>query len=110
MTIEETEREIARTTRLASGNLVKDVIARKRTWSLSWKYLAGDTANTMDGGLGRDALKTLFETGGELNFILPEEGGGSETVEVMFGEEFGESLITTSPDWKWKVSFELIEV
>jgi hypothetical protein len=110
MSIHEAAREIKRETRLASGKLVRDCIARKRAWQLSWKRLAGSTADTEDGGLGRDALRALFDAGGSLNFVAPLEGGGSETTAVMFGEMFEEELLQTSPFWQWRLGFELEEV
>lgn len=102
--------ELGKRDRLSAGKLVKDVIAVKRSWSFSWRWLAGNTEDTHDGGLGRNALRALFDAGEALNLVIPVEDAEDEAVVVMFGTDFPEEPVQTSPFWKWNVGFTLEEV
>jgi hypothetical protein len=101
---------IAQRTRLASGSLVEDIIATKRVWRFTYDELPGDTGDVLDDGLGRDALRGLFDAGGTLTLTVPLEGGSTENVTVMFGENFDESRTRVRSFWRWNVEFELDEV
>jgi hypothetical protein len=107
----ETGHEVLKSeTRLASGALVRDVIARKRRWEFTWEFLPGDDTDVEDSGLGRDSLKDLFDTGGELVLKVPLETGGTDDVDVLFEGEFSERRIRVSPYFAWEVGFSLVEI
>lgn len=101
---------LAKSTRLASGALVRDVIATKRTWSFAWDYLPGNNLDVDDGGLGRDMIKELFDSGGEHTLTYPVEGQANGIATVMFGEDYKESIQSAADEFLWKVSFTLVEI
>lgn len=99
---------LARETRLASGRLVRDVIAIKRTWAIEFDWLPGDDDDVIDGGLGRDSIRQMYEDGGTYTFSVPRESDTEDEVTVLFGE-YEEERIRTTPNYFWHVSFELVE-
>jgi len=106
--METSSERIARETRLASGRLVRDVIAIKRTWSIEYDWLPGDDDDVIDDGLGRDSIRGMYEDGGTYTFSVPRESDTEDEVTVMFGE-YEEERIRTNPNYFWRVSFELVE-
>lgn len=52
---------IENSSRAADGSRHRYFVADKKSFSISWTELPNDTALTVDGGIGFDALKTLFE-------------------------------------------------
>ena len=94
-----------------SAKLVRDVIARKRTWSLKYENLPGQEADTLDNGMGRDSLRSLYETGGELVFMTASESGIYESYTVLFAMgSFKDPRTQVEPFWRFSVEFELVEV
>lgn len=103
-------RALARSTRLAGGTLVRDIIAVKRSWKFTYTDLPGDTGNVRDGGIGRDDLRDLYDAGGAQTLYVPVEGTTAETVQVLFGETFSEKRVQILPFWRFDVGFTLEEI
>lgn len=108
--IEVGTQRIVKKTRLADGSLAEDAIAVKRSWKFSYSDLPGLTANVIDGGLGRDSIKSSYNTGGVKTLTVPLESGSTEAVSVMFAEQFTEKRVLGEPFWRWDLSFTLDEV
>lgn len=107
LTVNAQRQRQAKEARLASGVMVRDTVTVKRIFSFSWMKLPGITD---EDGLGRDALKSLFEAGGTLSLRIPLENGSEETVSVLFDNVFDEHLVRRVPVYFWDVSFGLVEV
>lgn len=103
-------RMLARSTRLAGGQLVRDITALKRSWKFTYTDLPGDTGNMRDVGMGRDDLRVLFDAGGAQTLVVPVEGTTAESVQVLFGETFSEQRTQIRPFWRWDVGFTLEEI
>ena len=104
----ETPLEIKRETRLASGKLVRDVIATKRVFSFSWHWLPGQDSDVEDSGLGRDSLRDLYDDGGSYNLMVPLETGGHDSVTVYF-DNYSEERARVGSYYLWNVDFTLVE-
>lgn len=98
----------------ANGTLGRRVTAVKRTFGLSWKYLPGLTAEVGDGGLGAEALESLFITPGTLVFRIPDETTWyAEYTVLVVPDSFKRSLALRragSGQCYWDVSLSLQEV
>lgn len=81
--VEESTEKIVREHQLADGSLKRDVVAVKRTWTLSWKYLPTLDADVWDGGMGADSLKALFNTTGILVFREPDDEGSYSLYDTL---------------------------
>jgi hypothetical protein len=101
--------EISRAERLASGILVKDVIATKRSWKFTYELLPGATSHVEDGGLGRDDIYALFLAGDAVTLTVPLEDESSDDVDV-FITNYSETRRFVDPHWVYNMSFELVEV
>jgi hypothetical protein len=96
--------------RLASAKLVSDQVAVKRTWTFSYVDLPGQTADVLDGGLGRDDLRAAFDAGGACTLTVPVETGTDEDVSVLFSDSFSEQRTQVQPCWRWNLEFTLEEI
>lgn len=67
--------KIVKEHRLASGTLKRDLIAHKRTFTLTWKTLAAADDDVADGGFGADSLEALAMVVGGLTFRRPNVDG-----------------------------------
>ena len=101
---------IASETRLASGKLVRDRVANKRTWTFRWDALAGKTTDMDDRGMGRDDLRELYENDSNLYLYVPLEDGTHEMVQVLFGTQFVDKRLRISPYYDYRVQIDLMEV
>jgi hypothetical protein len=110
LAVEVDPRVLARSVRLASGALVRDITAVKRSWKFTYTDLPGDTGNVRDGGFGRDSLRDLYDAGGAQTLYVPVEGTTTESVQVLFGETFSEKRTQIRPFWRWDVGFTLEEI
>lgn len=54
--------QIENTVRTADGTMRKFVIAKKKSFTLSWSMLPSDTALTVDGKPGAGAIKNFYDT------------------------------------------------
>lgn len=106
--VQEVPERIMRQQRLASGKLVRDVVAVKRTYKFSYKDLPGLDANVADSGLGRNSIRDLFDDGGSLSLLVPQEVGGFESVTVYF-EGYQEDRKKVIPYYQWDLDFTLVE-
>lgn len=90
---------IEKITRLASGKLVKDVVAIKKTFSLSYNDITGTDLNTILGIIG---------TGDFVTLEYPTETG-TGTATVTAGEIPRELWINSGAKRYREVSLELVE-
>jgi len=96
--------EIAREGRVANGDLVIDVIAHKKKFTISYTTAVGQTA--------LDALWAIYHAGvsAALSLIIEEEDATTTTYTVKF-RPFSRVRMLTKDIWLWNpVSFELEEV
>jgi len=96
--------EIAREGRVANGDLVIDVIAHKKKFTISYTTAVGQTA--------LDALWVIYHAGvsAALSLIIEEEDATTTTYTVKF-RPFSRVRMLTKDIWLWNpVSFELEEV
>ena len=71
--------------RMANGTMRKYVVADKRTFSCSWSMLPNNSAYTVDGFAGADAIENFYNTNqGAFNLHLHYGNGTSNTFVVMF--------------------------
>ena len=106
--VSESPLEISKKTRLATGKLVKDIIAVKRVFNFSYEWLAGQDSDVVDSGLGRDSIREMYDDDGAFNLRAPLEGGGFDDVTVHFNK-YKEKRIRTTPYYLWNLSFSLVE-
>lgn len=72
--VEVTVERIESADRTASGKRKRYFIADKNTFTISWKELPDETARTVDGNLGFNALKTMYEGAtGDVTLKLVDE-------------------------------------
>lgn len=109
------QEQFCRELRTAQGALRRDVIAVKRSWDLTWKWLPGRKSRTFHGGLGRDDLAALYASTANtppvpLHFHLPDKGG--EGAEVLFVPgSWREKLLQRGPQGAvWECRFTLVEI
>ena len=107
--VNEQPERLKKETRLASGKLVRDIIAVKRTVKFSYEKLSGKTSDVVDGGLGRNDIRDLYDEGGELNLRIPLDVGGFEDVTVLF-DSYSEDRASATPYYQWDLQFTLVEV
>lgn len=100
---------LKREDRLDDGTLTRDVIARKRKWTVSYEYLPGYDSNTVDNAVGYHTLHDMFTTGGALEFRVPDEKQGHDEVSVMF-EGFEAERVQVRPHYAYRVMFGLVEI
>ncbi len=106
--VQEVPERIVRQKRLASGKLVRDVVAVKRSFSFSYENLPGLDVNVADSGIGRNSLRDLFDEGGSYSLLVPQEVGGFESVTVYF-DGYKEKRKKVTPYYQWDVNFTLVE-
>ena len=110
-TVEVSYEQIGEELRLADGSLAQDITATKRRWKISFDWLHGDTANVLDGGMGRDDLLALYAGASTYSFKVPQEDGTQATYTVAFVMgSWQERRLLAGSEWVWQVSFELAEV
>lgn len=107
--VNENPERLKKETRLASGKLVRDIIAVKRTFKFSFEKLPGKTSDVADGGMGRNDIRDFYDEGGELNLRVPLDVGGYEDVTVLFGG-YSEDRASATPYYQWDLQFSLDEV
>jgi len=109
--IEEVQEQVGAEMRLAGGALMQDLTATKRRWRFRYAWLAADTDNVEDSGLGRDDLQALYAAGSSLNLKEPLEDGtrDNHTVRFVHGS-WVERRIQAAPHWIYELEFELVEV
>lgn len=108
-------RHIVRETRTASGALVRDIIATKRTWKIDYSRIPDNLGDVDDvNGMGRNELYDLYIRVGALSFHVPQDDTDEtwEDVSVQFGaESWQEDLLHRATNERiWKLSFTLEEV
>ena len=107
--VNEQPERLKKETRLASGKLVRDIIAVKRTVKFSYEKLPGKTSDVADGGMGRNDIRDLYDEGGELSLRIPKDVGGFDDVTVFFGS-YSEDRASATPYYQWDLQFTLVEV
>ncbi len=107
--VDENPERIKKDVRLASGKMVRDVIAVKRTFKFGYKKLPGKTSDVADDGMGRNDLRDLYDDGGELNLRVPLDVGGYDDVTVLF-DGYSEKRASATPYYQWDLQFTLTEV
>jgi len=100
---------IRKDTRLSSGKLVWDRVAVKRVFVFRFLRLPGQDGDVIDGAMGRDRLRSLFDGGGVYNLQVPLEEGGYDVVEVRF-RSYDEVRALVRPFFQWDVKVTLEEV
>lgn len=75
--------KIVKEHRLASGILKRDLIAHKRTFTLTWTMLAAADDDVADGGIGADSLETFVMVVGGLTFRRPNVDGTTTDYSVF---------------------------
>ncbi len=100
---------IRKDTRLSSGKLVWDRVAVKRVFVFRFLRLPGQDGDVIDGAMGRDRLRRLFDGGGVYNLQVPLEEGGYDVVEVRF-RSYDEVRALVRPFFQWDVKVTLEEV
>lgn len=106
--VSEAPLEISKKTRLATGKLVKDIIAVKRVFNFSYEWLPGQDSDVADSGMGRDSIRELYDDGESLNLRAALEEGGFDDIAVHF-DGYKEERIRTAPYYIWNLSFSLVE-
>lgn len=102
---------IENTRRTAKGQRRRYFIAQKRTFSLSWSRLPGQTANTVDGGIGADPMKTMFDSETDTVTLRIKDRSGSNTDVSVHIVDFERELIYRySDDHYYSVSITFEEV
>lgn len=101
-------------TELSDGGLARRRIAVARSWDLEFKRLPHTSENTVDGGMGVEALRTLVETVtvSSLYLTTPLEDGTYEVFPVLFRpQSYSETLVSrrAASNWKSDVGFTLDE-
>lgn len=100
---------LKREDRLDSGTLTRDIIAKKRRWTVAYSFLAGHDSDTVDSATGYHNLRDLFDDGGALVLMVPDEITGHEDVDVMF-EGFEAERVQVAPFYAYRVRFGLVEI
>jgi hypothetical protein len=101
---------IGRSMRTATGALVQDLVATKRSWKFTYTDLPDTTGNVKNGNFGRTALLALYNAGGAQTLKVPVEGSTAETVSVLFGGTFTQKRTSILPFWRFDVEFTLEEI
>lgn len=71
--------------RMADGTLRTFVVAQKRTWKTSWKFLPREDIQTADGFMGAQGLKNWYDNHlGSFQLIVTYGENNTETIVVMF--------------------------
>ena len=92
------QRQITREGRTASGRLVKDIIAFKKTFTLTYTALTA---------VEIQVLLTEYDRQEFLSFIYPDRG--QERSAVVWFEELQRELLLTPTEYWGEFSIELIE-
>ncbi|MBU9711058.1 hypothetical protein [Evansella tamaricis] len=101
ITLGEEDIEISREDRTASGRLVRDIIAIKKRFSLSYGVLEGEDL---------EQLSRLYNLQVPLNLIIERESGSNDSYEVVF-RPFARSNFLRTGEWYWRgISVTLEEV
>ena len=80
---DEDKKPIEKSTRLSSGKMVRDVTCWKKIFSMSWKALAHNSSNTIDGRAGADDLEVEAEKAGPLSFKVTKPDSGTDDYSVF---------------------------
>lgn len=107
-TVKEVPLPIEKSTRLASGKMVKDVVAIKRVFNFSYKLLPGKDADVADSGVGRNSIREMYDDSGTYNLRVPLDVGGYDDVTVYF-EKYSEERARAAPHYLWNLSFSVVE-
>ncbi|MBT3390350.1 MAG: hypothetical protein HN413_08050 [Chloroflexi bacterium] len=100
--------ELKREDRTDQGTLKKDVIARKRRWTLTWSHLPSFDSDVVDYATGKYSLEQMYLTGGSLVLRMPAELGTYETVNVQI-ESFQADRSQVTPHYAWRVQMVVVE-
>lgn len=96
--------------RMANGRMRSWYTADKRTWSTSWTGLPHDTAKTVDGKMGAEAMETFYNANeGEFLLFIRLPNGNVESVYVMFSE-FSKTVSKRGVYEFWDISLSVEEV
>lgn len=106
--VSESPLEIKKEVRLASGKLVRDVVAIKRVFKFSYGWIPGQDSDVADSGIGRDLIREMYNDGGSYNLRVALEEGGFDDLTVYF-DGYKEERVRTTPYYLWDLSFNLVE-
>lgn len=104
------ENIIERAARLSSGKLVTDVVAKKKVFTRSWQYLAHTTANTTDGGAGRNELKDEVDKSPPMSLIVRDSDETYSTYEVKVTSYKENAVMANVGAWYYQVELTLEEL
>lgn len=108
-------RILSRESRVGNGALVRDVIGVKREWDFEFKQLPHSSIKTIDGGMGVEALRSLFDdiATGTLTLVCPEQEAADSVHSVLFKADSYEEVLRSrraTANWKSDVKFSLVEL
>lgn len=106
--VSEAPLKIKKEVRLATGKMVRDVIATKRILKFSYKLLPGKDSDVADEGVGRNSIREMYDDGGTYNLRVPLDVGGYDDVTVFF-DKYDEGRTKAVPYYLWQVNFTLVE-
>lgn len=96
--------------RMANGRMRSWWVNDKRTWSTSWNELPHDTAKTVDGKMGAQAIENFYNTHrGEFILYIRLPDGTSEEKRVMFSE-FSKSVSKRGIYEFWEIDLSVEEI
>lgn len=101
------------TNELASGKRKKYIKAVKHTITTSWTLLPSTDEQTIDGGAGRNTLRSHFSDSGDTHLLIVEDNASGDYKEYdVFINNYTESIVRRDPStgvFLWEVSMEFME-
>ena len=76
-------KKLVRQHRLANGSLRQDVIAVKRTFTLSWKTLPSLDADVADSGMGVESIEAIVNATGAKVLKVPDDEASYDLYDVL---------------------------
>ena len=94
--LSETRDERSTVVELASGKRRKFIKGVRKQWSITWDNVAMTSEFTVDGNGGRNEIRSLAQSGGELTLVIRDGRNADETYTV-FVTDYKEDLVMRRP-------------
>lgn len=101
--------EIRVENRLAGGKMRRYSVGYKRRFSLSWEYLPGPDAATVDGKAGRDTLQALVVANTSTLTFNYRDANDDDVSFTVFIDSYSEELLKRYDNQLWAVTLSLVE-
>lgn len=96
--------------RMIDGTLRKWLVARKRSWSVSWNNVPHASTRTVDGAMGGDAMEKFYLANpAEFSMEIRKFDGTKERILVMF-TSFDKTVVKRGVYELWDVTAVIEEV